>query len=92
MIYNEYGWVSDLPDLLTGNFSYLVFLLKSIFAPSDVNYKLLVQSAPFLSNLYLVREGFKKKQKTGIFQIWSETPTHPCKCGKSGKKIKFLLF
>ena len=24
MIYNEYGWVSDLPDLLTGNFSYLL--------------------------------------------------------------------
>ena len=37
-------------------------------------------------------KGSIKKKKSGIFQIWSEPPTHPCNRGKSGKKIKFLLF
>ena len=32
------------------------------------------------------------KKKSGIFQIWSEPPTHPCKCKKSGEKIKILSF
>ena len=35
-------------------------------------------------------KGSIKKKKSGIFQIWSETPTHPCNRKKSGKKIKIL--
>ena len=33
--------------------------------------------------LFRIREGEKKSV---IFQIWSDPPTDPCNCGKSGKK------
>ena len=38
---------------------------------------------------YQFREGFKKK--SGIFQIWSESPTHPCNSRKSGEKNKIFI-
>ena len=34
-----------------------------------------------------IKEGFEKK--SGIFQIWTDPPSHPCNREKSGKKINF---
>ena len=31
------------------------------------------------------------KKKSGIFQIWSDPPTHPCNRKKSGKNKKFYF-